>query len=292
MDKGRLFRNGMSWHVPHIPDLSRLHITVYAVAEQGIVCICMPCRFWTGPGCTPQRMLLESRMLQHELSWSALQILDWTRALPSLHEGSNLLLDKYGEMPWHDWTASATNDLLSDFSEPPPKLHPMIIARMTQAAEQLGAHLPSMSGKIAPPHRQAVNGLPQGLPGSPCGSMGRQQAVLSGRIQPDVGNGVMTRRAEHGQQSLSGPIGMPGEFLTAAHFAATQPLYTLGMDGNGFPVPPGVGTHSAGLQEPHPVQPAAAWVHPAGPPLRSSCRHQHAAPRCQWVPRFRWVPRC
>ncbi|KAK9851678.1 hypothetical protein WJX84_005537 [Apatococcus fuscideae] len=78
-------------------------------------------------------------------------ILDWTRAMPSLQEGSNLLLSKFDEMPWHSWTTSATNDLLSQFSEPPARLPPMIVTRITQAAEILGAHYPAMAGRIHMP---------------------------------------------------------------------------------------------------------------------------------------------
>ncbi|KAK9825751.1 hypothetical protein WJX74_004347 [Apatococcus lobatus] len=190
-------------------------------------------------------------------------ILDWTRALPSLHQGSNLLLDKFEEMPWHAWTASATNDLLSQFSEPPPKLPPMIVTRMTQAAEQLGAHLPSMSGKILAPSRQPHE-TPQGLRSPP--EDFERQGMLSGRVQ-GVRNDVIAGEGLQGQPNIAKPVGLPTEHLNAAHFAVNQPL-SYGVSGVGYPTPtfptPQKGNaHSAGLQDPLSAQPAAGWRHPA-----------------------------
>ena len=210
-----------------------------------------------------------------EMCLALLQILDWTRALPSLHEGSNLLLDKFEEMPWHDWMASATNDLLSEFSEPPPKLPIMIVTRMTEAAEQLGAYFPAMSGKMEVPSSRQPHKASRGL-GSPsrdgdrqCMQLGRNPTHPT-RVR-DARKGGTAGKDMQGQSNLAGHVGMPAELLTAAHFAASRPLYLFSMSYPDPALPSLPGTmHAAAPQQPHSAQPAAGWgnaaVHTAGHP--------------------------
>ncbi len=168
-------------------------------------------------------------------------------------------------MPWHDWTASATNDLLSQFSEPPSLLPSMIVSRLTQAAEVLGAYVPSMSGKIKPP-------------AGPINLQPESREVKAESLQAHRDH-IPEQKHDHAESealpsskpnsSHSVDLLASASLLTPAHFASGGPCPNPFLSAGS--THPAVGTH-------HPFAVPAAgreWQSPAGSGLHWPLQSLH-----------------